>query len=110
MDLTVLDILSVNDKDFSISIMAFLGIQWAEPRLFKSKNNKNKNKNKRGKNNNRGNGDDDDEEFDGGSFYQQRQEGLNSRYKNSSRMVPVDPQFLEKVPELQGWIIHLFFI
>ena len=73
--MTVLDILSVNDKDFSVSIMAFLGIQWPEPRLFKAKARANNN-NKKNKSSNKG-----------------------SRYRNnnSSRMVPVDPQFLEKV-------------
>lgn len=33
VDLSILDILSVNDKDFSISIYAYLGIRWPEPRL-----------------------------------------------------------------------------
>ncbi|TRY77326.1 hypothetical protein TCAL_06961 [Tigriopus californicus] len=34
IELTILDVLSVNDKDFSISVYAYLGIRWPEPRLI----------------------------------------------------------------------------
>lgn len=34
VELTILDVLSVNDKDFSISVYAYLGIRWPEPRLI----------------------------------------------------------------------------
>ncbi|TRY76187.1 hypothetical protein TCAL_14752 [Tigriopus californicus] len=34
VEISILDILSVNDKDFSISIYAYLGIRWPEPRLL----------------------------------------------------------------------------
>ena len=89
----MLDILSVNDKDFSISIMAFLGIQWAEPRMFKEKR---KNSNGKKKNNKKkGNEDEDQEEF----VLEPEVRALNTRARNGSRMVPVDPQFIEKVPD-----------
>ena len=37
--LTVIDVLSVNDRDFAISLNTYLSIQWTEPRLIFEGNN-----------------------------------------------------------------------